>query len=60
MSYDHNLCNPAGRVYSNSRNRETWTVELEIGGSLWLRSGHGKVITMRACRLARHEWERIA
>ena len=60
MSYDPNLCNPAGRIYSNRRNREALTVELEIGGKLWLRSARGKVITMRAQMLASHEWERIA
>lgn len=60
MSYDHHINNPTGRVYRNRRTRQCWTVELEIGGAIWLRSDDGQLITARADSLASAEWERAA
>lgn len=60
MSYDHHINNPTGRVYRNRSTRQHWTVELEIGGAVWLRSDEGQLITSRAERLSDPEWERSA
>jgi hypothetical protein len=60
MSYDHHINNPTGRVYRNRRTRMAWSVELEIGGAVWLRSDAGQLITARVDSLSGSEWERIA
>lgn len=59
MTYHHELIT-TGRIYRRLRDRAHWTVELEIGGAVWLKSDSGQVITARADQLNGAEWERIA
>ncbi len=58
MTYHHEMI-PNGRIYRRA-DGTNWTVELEIGGAVWLKSDSGEVITARADQLNGAEWERIA
>ncbi|WP_288080339.1 hypothetical protein [Pseudomonas sp.] len=60
MSYDNHTNNPTGRIYRKRNTREHWTVELEIGGAVWMRSDTGQLTTLRAYRLGTAEFERVA
>ncbi len=60
MSLIAEIIGPVGRVYRNRRTREVWTIELEIGGLVWLRSDNRQVITTRMDALSEAEWERVA
>lgn len=49
---------PSGRCYRRSDGSD-WTVELEIGGRLWMKSAAEQVITVNAADLDSGEWERV-
>ena len=58
MTYHHEM-NTNGSTYRR-RDGTLWTIELEVGGAVWLKSDSGQVITARADQLNGSEWERIA
>lgn len=58
MTYHHEMT-PNGRAYRR-HDGTLWTIELEVGCAVWLKSDSGQVITARADQLNGAEWERIA
>ncbi len=58
MTYHHEMT-PNGRIYRRADGTH-WTVELEIGGAVWLKSDSEELIVERADKLNGSNWERVA
>lgn len=50
--------NPAGRKYRNIQDGKLWTVELEIGGAVWLSDPDGNTHQCALTELETLLWER--
>lgn len=58
LPIQHSPEDPAGRKYLNIQDRQVWTIELEIGGAVWLSNSNGDT---RQCSMADLDsllWER--
>lgn len=50
---------PAGRIYQHGPSLDIWTIELEIGGVVWLVSDNNEIRQLGLPDLETPEWRRI-